>query len=101
MGAKPPKNEPPHWLQVGDENWGPTNLRKHKAPPLSAPPPLPAVWEIGVQPHRSGWWWLRGVATILALVPGENERFYTQLLRGLATWGVILIAIAAVVDWLK
>ena len=63
--------------------------------------PLPAVWGMGVQPHRNFWWWLKPLATALALIPREDERLYAQALRGLLTWGVILVAVAAVVDWLK
>jgi hypothetical protein len=32
-----PKHEPPHWLQVGDESWGQTDVRKRKPRPLSRP----------------------------------------------------------------
>jgi hypothetical protein len=66
MDSKPPKNEPPHWLQVGDENWGPTDLRKRKAQPLPSPPPLPSVWFSGRKLH----WSPGGVlaAVVIALV---------------------------------
>ena len=37
-------NDPPQWLKTGDENWGPTNLKKRRAQPLPAPPGLPPVW---------------------------------------------------------
>jgi hypothetical protein len=42
-GKPPPRDEPTHWLKVGDENWGPTNMRKREQRPLSRPklPPLP------------------------------------------------------------
>jgi hypothetical protein len=30
MDDKPPKIEPPHWLQRSDEIWGPTNTWNHK-----------------------------------------------------------------------
>jgi hypothetical protein len=29
--------DPPHWLQVGDENWGPTDLRKRGPRPIVKP----------------------------------------------------------------
>src|SRR5437016_10377010 len=44
MEEKPQKkNDPPHWLQVGDENWGPTDLHKQKARPLPQPLRLPSL----------------------------------------------------------
>lgn len=43
VGAEKSSN-PPHWLQVGDESWGPTDLQKRKARPLPLPVPRLPIW---------------------------------------------------------
>ena len=71
MAPKPPRNDPPHWLQVGDENWGPTDMRKRKGRPIYKPP-LPSVWFGGGS--RSDWSifavlvWLAVLALLGALI---------------------------------
>jgi hypothetical protein len=44
MEGEGKRSDPPQWLQVGDESWGPTDLKKHPAQPLPAAPQLPPVW---------------------------------------------------------
>jgi|GEM_PF-5850395 hypothetical protein len=76
MDAKPPKNDPPHWLQVGDENWGPTDMRKHKGRPIHKPP-LPSVW-FGGDESRSDW----SIFAVLA-------------------WLAVLVLLGALIYWLR
>jgi hypothetical protein len=47
-------NDPPQWLKDGDENWGPTDMRKRKARPLPKPPLLPPVWSSADSEERIG-----------------------------------------------
>ena len=57
------RTQPPHWLQVGDENWGPTDMRRRKGRPLPAPP-LPSLWGSKNEPH---WSFIEVIAWVAAL----------------------------------
>src|ERR1035441_2838425 len=59
------QNQPPHWLQVGDENWGPADMRKRKARPLPGPPPLPSVWGSKTETH---WSFIEVIVWVAALL---------------------------------
>ena len=98
-----PKLDPPQWLKDGDENWGPTDLRKRKARPLPAPPPLPAIWSTQVdQPTENRWAnILRIIAVLLGFLRGEDEAPLFRFLRGFATWFVIIVLCALVFEWLR
>lgn len=61
------RNEPPHWLQVGDENWGPTDMCKRKVRPITKPP-LPSVWFGGDDESKSDWSFVEVIAWLAALV---------------------------------
>ena len=61
----PPKDNPPQWLEVGDESWGPTDIRKRK-PRLLYRPALPPRL-----PYRTGTGSklsFRAIAMVLLLV---------------------------------
>lgn len=60
-----PKDNPPQWLEVGDESWGPTDMRKRKPRPLyrpTLPPRLP--YRTGTGSKLS----FRAIAMVLLLV---------------------------------
>ena len=96
------KEQPPYWLEVGDENWGPTDLRKRKPRSLPLPPPLPPVWmQEEVEPSKARLSWLRALAVAIAILSREDETLLIQALRGAITWATVMIVVALVVDWLK
>lgn len=66
-GEKEKRNQPPHWLQVGDENWGATDLRKRKGRPIPKPA-LPSVWFGGGDESRPDWSFVEIIAWLAALL---------------------------------
>jgi hypothetical protein len=75
-----PREEPPYWLQVGDENWGPTDMRKKGAGEFWRPerPKIPrrTFWgnwhqrRVTGTPERSDakWWWTFSILLTIPVV---------------------------------
>lgn len=81
-----PKDDPPHWLKVGDESWGPTDMRRREPRSLPPRPQLPRLPPRTRNPPS----FRAALTALLLLLPAFVAGFWIQKISDSRSFGVYM-----------